>query len=555
MHYTCNHMRGGRLMADPISPAPPPDANPYHPAAEKATRESPSGGAREIGTTRTARLRRNILSTYAAHAVTLVAGVILFPFVARTLNLEVFGLWLLVTSTGSLIAVDFGLGTSVTRYVADARARGDAATLSQTVVTAMAFFLLLAVACGVVLGGVMTAAWGGLQVSHDQVPAVRAMVLTYIASTLFLGFQAGVLRNVLVGAQRSDLGNAVLIIQVLGRFAVTVALLVAGLGIGAVLIAEGLTAVVAFSGYLLLCRRLVPELSLSPRHASVRTLARMAPYSAQVFVLSLAAVAVLQTDNLIIGLLLPVSMIAIYGAGFRLYQFCRLLTNALTGPLIPDASEAIAWGDHERLRRTLLRGTAYSNGLVFFIGPPLAVLAEPLLHLWVGADFAAAAPVTQLLVASMLLNNNHLVALSLATGTGRLRPFVWLHLAWAASNVVLSIALAPRLGIVGVALGTAMPLVVLEPLYLRFALRQFGVRPAEFLVQAVVPAVASAALASVPLGVVARLAPAGLVGMLVAGAAYGLVYCVAFWRFGVAAGDRAALIRIARRRTVGPVTE
>ena len=65
-------------------------------------------------------LARNVATTYAARFAIVCSGIFLFPFVTHHVGLSQYGLWLLVNGvTVFFLTADFGMGTSVVRYVAD----------------------------------------------------------------------------------------------------------------------------------------------------------------------------------------------------------------------------------------------------------------------------------------------------------------------------------------------------------------------------------------------------------------------------------------------------
>jgi O-antigen/teichoic acid export membrane protein len=110
------------------------------------------------------------------------------------------------------------------------------------------------------------------------------------------------------------------------------------------------------------------------------------------------------------------------------------------------------------------------------------------------------------------------------TGMGRIGAYTRLHVIWALANVALSLALIGPLGLEGVALGSVLPLVVLEPLYLRIALRETGVSPRAFVLTAIVRPYGCAALAAlVPLAVLVALGPT-IAAAVVGTAAYLALY-------------------------------
>ena len=92
-----------------------------------------------------------------------------------------------------------------------------------------------------------------------------------------------------------------------------------------------------------------------------------------------------------------------------------------------------------------------------------------------------------LVVGFAVTAHNH-AGYSVLVGTRRIGPTVWRYsLPQAILKLVLSIWLVGRLGILGVALGTMIPAVVLEYVWLRFVLRELDLPWGVFFRQVVLP--------------------------------------------------------------------
>jgi O-antigen/teichoic acid export membrane protein len=494
-------------------------------------------------------LVHNVASLYVVRAVGVLAAVGLFPYIASNVTATEFGIWLLIGSIGLIVATsDFGMGTSVVRYLSDALARGDGTEAGRVIVSTVVFFAALGVAAAAVLLLLFTLGFGLFNIPEAERRTTLAVVAIVAGLTLLVGLPLGIFRQVLVGLHRMDLANGTLLVQILIRVGLIVLALEAGWGILGVVAAEAAAGLSASLLGLVLARRLLARLSVSRATFRLETLRRMLPYSLQVFVMGLASLAILQGGFLVIGVLLPVAAVTLYTAAFRMFQVCRDITGALLQAVVPEASRAAAGGDARRLTNLLLRGTKFANAVIIGLAVPPILLAEPLLRLWVGDDFTAVAPVAQVLLAGLLVNNNHLVAIGLLTGTGRIARVLGYHLAWAISSVALSFALVPVVGLVGVALGIGLPLLVLEPLYVRAACREAGTSVRVFLHEAIlVPYACALAPVGVAVGVVVLWSPSDFVDVAAVSVLFLASFATLFLWLGMVEEERKALGRILRR--------
>ena len=82
------------------------------------------------------RALKNIVSSWGGLAVNIAVGFFLSPFILHHLGDEAFGLWILVFSlTGYYGIFDFGIRSSLVRYVSKFQATGDKDQLAHLVNT------------------------------------------------------------------------------------------------------------------------------------------------------------------------------------------------------------------------------------------------------------------------------------------------------------------------------------------------------------------------------------------------------------------------------------
>jgi O-antigen/teichoic acid export membrane protein len=495
-------------------------------------------------------LRRNVVTNYVTRFATIAALFFLFPFVEHRTGLSVYGIYLLVTSLTTFFTLDLGMGTATVRYVAAAWVAGDSRELGRIVASSLVFFICLTAIMSVLFGAAMIVVWPSLHIPHGERHTALSLFIVVGVSQILIAIPLGVFNQVLIGVGRLDLLNYLQLTQLCVRVAATIALLSFGYGIVSVAVSEGILAVGFGIAAWVTVKRRVGKVPVTIRRASWQMIRTMAPFSLQLFIISSAALVILQADSFVVSLFLPVAAVTLYAAGYRIYQATRELTNALTLAVTPDATKGHVRDQLGHLQELFLRGTRYSNLLMLLFAVPGLLFAGLVLTAWGGHSFRGGAVVLQILLASQLVNNNHLVAIAVLTGQGNVALYARYHVLWAVSNIVLSVILVQTVGIDGVALGTAIPIVLLEPLYIVTALRQLGLHPLDFARGVIVPSFGCAVLIGVPLWLVSR-----LVSVHTFLDAFGLsfVWAVAFgalsYRVAVDESDRRRLMKLAGRVT------
>jgi hypothetical protein len=165
-------------------------------------------------------------------------------------------------------------------------------------------------------------------------------------------------------------------------------------------------------------------------------------------------------DNVIIAAFAGTTAVAVYAIAFRLADYQRQLCNQFNGLLFPVVVRFSAADEVDSLRATLVDGTRIAFGLITGVTLCLVTFADRLVAVWMGPGFADSLPALYVLAAAgtVLVAAGPLGNLLLARGRHRVVAFSCLG--EAVLNLVLSIWLVRRYGIVGAAVGTAVSVTI-----------------------------------------------------------------------------------------------
>jgi len=418
-------------------------------------------GDREPDTVRSVRVLRNVTTNYVSYFLGGVIGFVLTPILVHLMGDGDYGLWVTVFSlTGYFGLVDQGIRPSLVRYVSQHQASGDTDGMSRTLSSALALYTAVGVLTVIASAIVAFHFTQWFHVGLDQIESARTVVLL-AGLSLALGFPLGVFGATLSGMQRYDIANWLgIAISVIRAFAFVIVLRMGG-GIVGLAWTSLAANVLGHLLTLIWARRLTPSVRLNPAHVSRAHLGRIASYSGFAFVGALANSLTFQTDALVITRFLGAAMVTPFSLAASLVDQVRSLVYSATFVLSPTASEMETLGESEKLRAMLIAGAKYS---VLVSWPPLialVVFGQSLLVTWVGPEYASAARLLVILAVPTFLSLPQSTASSVLYGISRHPGAVALSLVNALLNLGLSIAWVKPYGLVGVALGTAVPLVLL----------------------------------------------------------------------------------------------
>lgn len=472
-------------------------------------------------------IRTSIIASWAAHAVTLLVGLFLVPLVLSRLGEEGYGVWVFVNSLAGYSGILYlGFGPTVCRYVSRHRARGEWDAVNAVVSSVVAVYLTAGLVVMLLAAGFAAAVpsidrWGSVPIPHVQIAVL------ILGVNLALGMIGSVYGGVLHAAQRFDLFSAVQGLVALVRLGLTVVclrqdnglLVLAGIFLAVTVVENGLTAWLA--------HREVPTLSLRRTWVTRGVLKECFGFSAFTALRWVSVRMIYMTDTVVIGFVLGPKAIVPYYVGSRLVQMIHQPLEKIGDVVLPSAGACHARNDRTELQRLLARGMQLTLLLAGSVWIGAAYFGGRLLTTWMGPDqtWPVSTTVLLILLGAQLVAQPMMVVRQVLTAVGRVRLQALLDLFQAAVNLGLSLVLIRWMGIVGVAWGTLIPMLLIDlGLLLPYSLRALQIPAAPLLRRVVGPVCLPLALLWAYCEIVSQLhVPAGWPAILAITAGGGLV--------------------------------
>ena len=411
------------------------------------------------------RAARNVASNWLKLAVQLAVGFVLSPFILHKLGDAAFGIWVLIFSLTAYYSMfDFGVLAAVPRYVARFVALRDEEALTRFVNTSLAACSALGFLVLVVTGIGFHYLASLFKIPEDFLGTARLLFL-FVGADVALGFPLHVFGCVLEGYQSFERLNLTHICAALLRGLLIFLALRLGGGLGMialVTVAVNLLRHLACAGIVF---RMTP-LRLGARYVDKSMLGELTGFGAVFFVMTIAENLRFQSDAIVIGAFLSSTAITYYAIGSKLAEYPASIVNSLAHVFTPMTSHYEASGDQEGLRRVFVAGNRACALVIFPLCAILVVLGKPIITVWVGAKYLSSYPILLVLMVSKTLFLAQSSSTRMLVGLGRLRLLTLVITLDGAANLILSIVLLRHWGIIGVALGTAIPLTCTSLLFL-----------------------------------------------------------------------------------------
>lgn len=409
---------------------------------------------------------RNLSTRYVAIAAEAVLGVIILPFNVAHLGTSAYGLWVLAASVTAYFSVlDMGYSGAQVKFVAQYRARQDVRALNEILSTLFFVFLLAALVMYGAAGVIAVFIDRVFHLAPDQTHAAR-IVLLVVTLNVAAGTAFSVFGGVINGFQRYDLNNLVGTASSVATALVNIAVLMAGYGLIALVLSMTAVRVLTLWVYRANAYRVFPGLQIRASLFRTSRLREVTGFSIHMAVIDWANKLNYSVDALVIGAFMNTTAVAVWAIAQRLAELAQRVANQLNDILFPAVVENDTAARLDRLQRIFLEGTKLSLATVIPLSCALLLLARPLVLAWVGPEFTSSVLILQILSGIVIIRVGIATGTMLLKGAGSHRIVSATNITTAICNVALSIALVRPFGLVGVAVGTLIPIAVSSVLYL-----------------------------------------------------------------------------------------
>lgn len=418
------------------------------------------------------RFARNALANWIAFLFAALVGFFLSPFMVEHLGATGYGVWSLISGLlGYLALLDLGIRQAVNRYTARHHAAGEHAENSRIVSAALRLFTFLGLVAAALAVLLAFAAPLLFNIPPELVEDARTIVVVG-GVTIALTLVNGVYGGVISGLERFDIQCALEVVVTSIRTAAIVAALLQGYGLVALALIHLGSSMLTFALQWGWVHRIYGELhvrlfdSLGPQ---IRTILS---FSAALTVLYGLGRIIFFSDALVIGAFLPIEQVTFYAIAGSLCMYAREMSRALSYLMTPRVSALMSVGS------TVVGDLVVSVARIATLASgPIAVTfllrGESFISLWMGPAYGPlSGEVLAVLAFAVWLDASRSIVFASLTGMALHRKVIPGAVFEAIFYLGLSVTLVQTLGIVGVAVATLVPCIVINLGYLPSVLSQ-----------------------------------------------------------------------------------
>jgi len=495
-------------------------------------------------------LTGSIFANWVAMAVSGSISLLLTPLLIHKLGHLFYGMWILTASVLDYYGIlDMGLRPTVQRFVARYQGVDERAGLNTTLATALGLsggLCVLICVLSVFAAPAIPLLFG----IHGKDSRAFEQLIILLGLSAAFTFPGRTLGAYLCGLQRYDLYNLNSIVGSVLRAALLVTVLMMGYGIfgcGVVALVTTLFSLV-MSAWLVI--RADQGLTLAWRYISGRHARELLSFSFYMFLASAGDLLRTRLDSLVIARWLGVALVTPYNVAARLIEFFRTIMNSVLGPLLTEMSSLDGRSSELKLKHLFIRSSRMTALFSCWVTAFLFINGKALLRHWLDSGFVSSFSVLMVLALGRCLAVGQAPSVILLIARGRNRLVGCMTVVEGLANLGLSIYWVRSYGLIGVAMGTLVPLIatkcVIQPLYTVMVAR---LSLLEYLQKAMAPGLIASALSvavceTIGLGTSPESSLLSFFAKLLAQVA---LFSVVAYIIGLSAEDRQLVGRLTKR--------
>ncbi|NOZ68895.1 MAG: polysaccharide biosynthesis protein [Deferribacteres bacterium] len=388
----------------------------------------------------------------------ILAALLLTPYIIERIGIERYGIWAITgVVTGYFGLLDFGIGTSFVKYMAEHYTIRDFRKINEVVNTGFVFYSVVAVLIILPAYYLVGPLVSVFNIPHDLRGEAEFVFLLGIILFAVSGAMSP-FAAVQGGLQRMDITNKAAIGVSAAGIIGTVAFLEAGWGLPGLMINNAIMLAVSSIVNICIAFRILPELKFNPMLSSPDMFRRLAGFGVRMQIARIASMVSVNMDKLLIGYFLSIGLVAFYQLGSSIVEKTKSVALLFLSALVPAFSEIDASGGREKLIEGYLRGTKY----LALISVPLFVFviisAPQIMKVWMGDGYEKSAWIIRIIGAGWLCAVLAGVRGAVVQAIARPGMEMRAGLVAVALNLPLSIIFITHFGFMGVAFGTLIAL-------------------------------------------------------------------------------------------------
>jgi O-antigen/teichoic acid export membrane protein len=410
-------------------------------------------------------LINNILSNYLGMVVNIIVAFLISPYLILKLGDSDYGIWTIIAAfTGYMSLMDLGLNSAINRFTSKFNALNDSQSINSVYSNSVLMFSVIGFF--ILLLSPFFSYYFTLFMDFTSDRSGLVQTIIYIVCfDVALFVVGGLFRGFLGGMQRYGIINLIQIISAINKAIMFYIFLELEYGLVGMAYASLIANFLSFLLFLFITHKLYIKIKFDPSLINKKMMSDLINFSKLTFLAMLANQVIFYSDTFIIASYLTLASVTYYSISWSLVEYIKKIAISFSRSFSPAISALDAQGDFEQIKGLFLIGTKYSMIIVNLFALGFIILGGFFIAVWIGPKYKELCEtVLIILFFNLIIIGPQQVSYALLQGMSLQKSYTYYNSIVAVTNIVLSIFLVQKLGIIGVAIGTTVPQVIFNGL-------------------------------------------------------------------------------------------
>lgn len=388
----------------------------------------------------------------------ILIGFFMMPFLISGLGEKWYGLWLLIGTIMSFFALlTIGLMSAVQRYLSTEKSPEKVNDYNETVNTSLLIFTLAALFS--VTMSIAVGAMSHLFIEQQEFLEAFKTITFILGCNIALSFIVSPFRAMLSSDYQFTITGLADFLSLSIKATLTIIFIQNGFGI--ISLAVGTITSSIVSKLLIVSTSLVKikKLKFGKKYLNKTKSIQLFKYSFKTFLSWIGDILRFSIDNLVISTFIGLSAVTIYNIPIRLFNYASQFIITSLGVLQPFFAQRVGEGNDEdiKVKFELAYGVSFALGGTLTAG--LFVFGLDFINLWVG-EYEEIKVLLYITPAMLLLATSQNPCILILYAHNKHQYYAYQNIGEGVFNAMISIVAVQYYGIVGVAIGSLVPMFV-----------------------------------------------------------------------------------------------
>lgn len=336
--------------------------------------------------------RDGVILSYIQMALNVLVKFIYTPFLLRALGQNEYGLFSLVMSiVGYLAILDFGFGSTVTRYTVKYRSNGDRDSLYRLYGTLSVIYIVIGLIAMVICVALSLCASSlfGSTMTGDELSKLRLMIVL-VGINLLFSFPLQIAASVIVAYEKFVFKNGLNLLRTILQPAIMILLLylLHIKSVGAIIVVTSFNLLTYLGYYLYAVFKLEFKFSLSKFDSGM--IKALVGFSAWMFLMMVFEQLQFNSGQFVLAMFQGTDVVAVWGIAMIFVLNYRSLSTAISNVFAPSIMSLSFKKDYAGISSVVNKIVRLQSIILFWVFINFLLFGKQFLEVWAGDAYVSA---------------------------------------------------------------------------------------------------------------------------------------------------------------------